>query len=85
MAYPASLDTFPSTLPSGVRIGHSALHNQISSAVRALEEKVGITNSTDASSFVYKLMNPLSISPGHKHSASEIINLGTSATLDVGI
>ena len=84
MTYPNSLDTFPSTLPNGNRIGHSALHNQISVAIRAMEEMMGITNSTDAGSFVYMLKNPLSISPGHKHSYLEVIGLGTSATLDVG-
>lgn len=43
-----------------------------------------MTASTDAASFGFILQNPLSISPGHKHSYLEVIGLGTSATYDVG-
>lgn len=84
MAYPTTKDTFPSTLPTSPRLGHSSLHNQISIAVRALEDKIGINASTDAASFDYLLKNPLSVSPGHKHSYLEIIGLGSSATVDIG-
>lgn len=43
-----------------------------------------MTASTDAASFDYILKNPLSVSPGHKHSYLDIIGLGTAATLNVG-
>jgi hypothetical protein len=43
-----------------------------------------VTASTDAASFDYLLKNPLSISPGHKHSYLEVVGLGTAATLDTG-
>ncbi|MBU2025326.1 hypothetical protein KJ912_01140, partial [Patescibacteria group bacterium] len=39
-----------------------------------LEEKVGIDASEDENSIDYKLKNPDSINPGHKHSAKETAN-----------
>ncbi len=84
MAYPSSLDVFPSTLPTQARLGHSSLHNQISIAVRALEEAIGITSTADAGSLRYMLTNALTIDPGHKHTYVNIVGLGTSATVDIG-
>ena len=84
MVYPVTKDTFPSTLPTSPRLGHSALHNQISIAVKAIEDKLGVTSSTDAGSIDYMLKNPGSIDPGHRHTYATITGLGTAATVDIG-
>jgi hypothetical protein len=73
MVYPVNKDTFPSTLPTSPRLGHSALHNMISVAVRAIEDKLGIDSSADASTIDYKLKNPGSVDPGHRHTYATIV------------
>lgn len=47
--------------PTLASAGHSAEHN-------ALETKIGIDNSTDATSLDYLLKNTSSSNPGHKHT-----------------
>jgi parallel beta-helix repeat protein len=56
----------------------------ISVAVRAIEDKLGIDSSADASTIDYKLKNPGSVDPGHRHTYATIVWLGTAATVDIG-
>ena len=84
MAYPDSIDYFSDTLPTQPRLGHSALHNQISEVVENLEEVVWTTDSEDPASIVFKLMEYESVDPGHRHTYVSIIGLGSSATVDIG-
>ena len=54
--YPNNLDTFTNpTNTTPVTDTHPNLHADINDAVEALEAKVGITSSTDATSLDYKV------------------------------
>ncbi len=63
MAYPTDLDSIdrPSKDPMSntVTVSHVDLHNDTSTAVEALETKVGITDSADTDSLTYKVENSL--------------------------
>lgn len=53
--YPASEDSFDRPTASSSLSGHAALHDDLADAIEAIENKVGVDNSTDATSIDYKL------------------------------
>lgn len=55
--FPNALDSFPEPAPNSKlnSPSHSGLHNDVSSAVEALEEKVGVNNSADTDSLDYRV------------------------------
>lgn len=55
--FPNALDSFPDPAPNSKlnNPSHSGLHNDVSSAVEALEEKVGVNNSADPISLDYRV------------------------------
>lgn len=55
--FPTSLDTFSDPTPTSEMSNpsHSGLHVDINSAVEALEARVGVTNSTVATSLTYRI------------------------------
>jgi hypothetical protein len=53
--YPASEDSFNRPTASSSLSGHAALHDDLADAIEAIENKVGVDNSTDATSIDYKL------------------------------
>lgn len=55
--YPASEDSFDRPTASSSLSGHAALHDDLADAIEAIENKVGVDNSTDATSIDYKLAN----------------------------
>lgn len=56
MAYPTDLDIItPDPLPGSSRMGHAALHTLINGAIRAIQAKMGITNSAVTTSFDYRI------------------------------
>jgi hypothetical protein len=70
------------TGPTGDRLGargHATMHNNIGTILNELQDKIGVDSSADTSSLDYKLTNSASISPGHKHSVTDINDLSASA------
>lgn len=60
---------------------HASIHNEVGSVVNDLQDKVGIDNSTDATSLDYKVSNTSSSNPGHKHTlANGATDVTASAT-----
>jgi len=49
--------------------------------LNTLQDKVGVDNSGDTSSLDYKLKNPASIDPGHKHTLDTINETATKKIL----
>jgi len=68
--FPTSLDTLtnPVATDNTVTVSHAGQHADSNDAIESLETKVGIDSSADTTSIDYKLKNPASINPGHKHS-----------------
>ena len=56
---------------------HITHHTTEDDTVEALQAKVGVDNSADATSIDYLLKSASSTSPGHKHVQSEITDLST--------
>lgn len=56
-AFPGALDTFPAIGPNTPEnapgVEHDVVHENVHAAVAALEQKVGINNSTDPNSLDY--------------------------------
>lgn len=55
--YPTSEDSFARPTASSSLSGHAALHDDLADAIEAIENKVGVDNSTDVTSIDYKLAN----------------------------
>lgn len=76
MSYPSSIDDLSTTRgTSGAPLSnpnHITHHTAEDTAIQALETKVGVNSSADATSIDYKLKNPASIDPGHKHTNSSV-------------
>lgn len=72
MSYPATLDTFIDPLANNKlnNPSHSAIERAQNAALTALESTVGTTGSAVTTSLQYKVVNPLSIDPGHLHTIS---------------
>lgn len=81
--YPTAIDTFVTPI-SGQPLSnpnHITDTVLVHNAIDAIETKLGIDGSADATSIDYLLKNPLSINPGHKHTIASISATGTpSAT-----
>ena len=74
MPYPTDLDNleegFLGTDEVDV-VDHAGMHNDVNTAVNALQDKVGIDSSTDVTSLDYLLKNSASENPGHTHTLNE--------------
>ena len=70
--FPTSLDTLTnpasSDLMSSVTVPHATQHSDTNDAIEAIEAKIGINNSTVASSLDYITKSVSSLDPGHLHS-----------------
>lgn len=64
-------------VPANPALVHETQHANVNSAVRALQVKVGINNSSVPTSIDYLLRNSASVDPGHRHG---IGSGGTGAT-----
>lgn len=53
--FPDSKDSLSNPLSSDEMIGHAAQHANANDAIEALQNSVGITNSTDSNSITYKI------------------------------
>lgn len=53
--YPSSLDDLSNPQGTDSLQGHAQLHTNVNDAIEALQEKVGVNNSTDATSLDYRL------------------------------
>ena len=84
--FPNSKDTFINPKASDELIGHAAQHDNANDAIAALENVVGITNSSDSSSLTYKL-NQLSTSVSNISNASTALEtlLGIEGNNDLTI
>jgi hypothetical protein len=74
MAFPASLDSLSrpvGTNPLISPLSHTVVHNELASAVEALEAKVGIDSSVP-SSLDYLLRSAPSVNPGHEHTVTAL-------------
>jgi hypothetical protein len=61
---------------------HITHHSLEDATIEAIEAKLGINNSADASSIDYLLKSILSINPGHKHTAASLA-IALSSLIDV--
>lgn len=68
--YPTAKDVFvnPSTTSPTNNPSHAGEHTATNTALLAIETKLGIDSSTDATSIDYKLKSSSSSNPGHKHT-----------------
>ena len=80
--FPTSKDTL--TNPSGTDVmadvSHSSQHANANDAIEAIQTKVGVDSSTDATSIDYKLTNASSSNPGHKHTAAAVSDFDTEVS-----
>lgn len=80
--FPTSLDTL--TNPLGTDdvsvVDHASQHSNANDILEALEGKVGINNSAVTTSIDYLLKSTSSVSPGHKHNATDIADGSVSNT-----
>ena len=72
--FPTSLDAYSNPAPTDdvSIVVHSTQHANHNDSIEAIEAKLGITNSADTASIDYLLKSTSSVSPGHKHAATEI-------------
>jgi hypothetical protein len=82
MSFPTTKDVFvnPSVTSPTNNPSHAGLHTDENTAISAIETKVGINSSTDATSIDYLLKNTSSSNPGHKHT---LANGATDITASV--
>jgi hypothetical protein len=87
MAYPTDLDSLerPSKSPMSntVTVSHVDLHNNTSTAVEAIQAKVGIDDSAVATSLDYLVKNTSSSDPGHKHTLANGATDVTASAADL--
>lgn len=77
MSFPTTIDSFATPGATLASNPHSSLHTAETTALSAIENKLGVDSSAVTTSIDYKLKNPLSISPGHKHVTADITDAGT--------
>ena len=65
------IDPTPTNLMS--QVPHAELHSLTNDAVVALENFVGPTGASDQTTLVWKLTNPASTGPGHRHYITDIL------------
>ena len=63
--FPSDLVTLAKPTSTQNRVGHADLHTQVSLVLEAIQAKVGINNSTEPTSFDYRI-NSLEDSVVHK-------------------
>lgn len=68
--FPTSKDNLSNPSANDELVGHAAQHANANDAIEALENVVGVTNSTDSDSLTYKI-NQLSTSVGALSNTSE--------------
>lgn len=80
--FPSALDslTNPLSTDTMVAVSHSSQHANVNDAIEALEAKVGVDSSAVTTSLDYKLKSTSSVSPGHKHNATDIADGSVSNT-----
>lgn len=76
--FPASKDSLSNPASTDALVGHAQQHADANDAIEALENVIGITNSTDSNSITYKV-NQLS------SSVSTLSNTATSLETLMGI
>lgn len=83
--FPTSLDTLANPTPTEPlsQNPHSDYHTNANDAIEALETKVGIDASADATSLDYKVSNPASVDPGHEHTLAAGANDVTASAAEV--
>ena len=59
--FPTSKDALTNPSATDELVGHAAQHSNLNDAIEAIENVIGVTNSTDADSLTYKV-NALSAS-----------------------
>jgi microcystin-dependent protein len=74
--YPTTIDSFPANV-DGEIIPASDINN-LQDAVAALETKVGADTSAVTGSLDYKITNPASSNPGHRHTTAHISDFTTA-------
>lgn len=84
-SYPTSIDTLTTPTANTVIAGHGQLHSDTSSAVMALEAKVGVDSSAVTSSLDYKVTNTSSSDPGHKHTLANGATDVTASVAEVNV
>lgn len=70
MAYPTTIDSFD-PLDCDSTENPKDVVNAIQTAVENIETYVGVENSADTDSITYKLTDPASLNPGHKHTLAD--------------
>jgi len=88
MAFPTTLTParktdWANTTP--MKDTHPDEHNGVAADVEALKTKVGIDSSADTNSLDYKLKNPSSVSPGHKHNLADIADYAAATDAAVAV
>lgn len=73
VSFPVSLDDFtnPNSTDALNSPSHASQHSDNNDAIEALQSKVGIDSSADATSIDYKLTSSSSNNPGHKHTLAD--------------
>lgn len=79
--FPTSLDslTNPTATDTVAGVDHAAQHSNVNDAIEAMQAKLGVDSSAVTTSIDYKLKNPASIDPGHKHTTSSLSVSGLTA------
>src|SRR4051812_48048718 len=78
------IDTFPvidGLTDDMSAVPHDDLHNHVSDAIIATQAKLGINGSANVHSIDYLLTNPLSVDPGHFHTAASITDFAAAVAL----
>lgn len=72
--FPTAKDVLANPAPTDKTtvVKHATQHSDANDAIEALENKVGIDSSADTTSIDYKLKNPASVNPGHKHTEADV-------------
>ena len=85
ITFPTTLDTLtnPSSTDGLNSPSHSGQHSDANDALEALEAKVGVDSSAVDTSLDYKVTNPSSSNPGHKHTLADGATDITASTADI--
>lgn len=83
-SFPVAKDTFANPSPTdtlnAALVPHAAQHANVNDAVKALQNKVGITGSTDVNSLDYKTRNPPLVLGSTVYNPGSLITYTTAAT-----
>ena len=75
MPYPTALDNLSESYLGTDQVSvvdHAGMHNDANAAINDLQAKLGIDSSAVTTSIDYLLKSTSSVSPGHKHNATDI-------------